>query len=134
MSTELALRGLGEVRARIEKGWCQGEWALDAHGATTYEGSQRAASWCLSGACANVACEQGVRRILSRVVWPESGTTSLVHFNDHVATCKEDVLAVIDKAIARARLSLDALMPPPAEPTPSVFVRIVLEARRLFHA
>ena len=99
MKTKEILRG---ARERIARGWCQGAFARNAHGAKTYATSADAVSWSAYGAIA--AAEPDPDERLGAVVWFFSAAPdamSMFDWNNCEDRTQDDVLAVFDKAIER---------------------------------
>lgn len=97
------------AREKIVQGWTYLASARDERGLPLASGDGRAVSWCLWGALAavhdgdqnNSVFNQAMNRV--RAVLPEKyqrGRFPDVDFNDDPQTTKEDVLRVLDRAIA----------------------------------
>jgi hypothetical protein len=106
---------LGEARDLIESGWCKGT-LTDGEGSYCLRAAVGIAAGVYSietsgdvGFLPSIDCGlEAMKRDLHAVqllkdFLPE-GTTSIVVFNDQSGTTKEDVLAVMDKAIASVAL------------------------------
>lgn len=97
MTTLEVLQG---ARTRIERGWAQGAYATNAHGKPVSSNAPEARAWCLSGAIRVVGGDQFSEsyKLLQRC----ASTQVLCEWNDASHRTKEEVLAVLDKAIAEA--------------------------------
>ena len=92
---------LKQARSLIERGWCRGAYARDVESESVDIASPRACSWCLDGALKAVSVDYETNKIVNRF----TDGMGLWAFNDAVAKGKEDVLAILDRAIAYATLT-----------------------------
>lgn len=95
------LEVLKQGRERIEKGWCQGAYAIDAHGNHAKPYWRRAVAWCAEGACNFGKINRKIEAI--RVL--ESCAHSLkpiYQWNDQPRRTHRQVLMLFDRAIAKA--------------------------------
>jgi hypothetical protein len=108
MSVELKI--LERTKEIVERGWTQGESARSAIGVKVAIDDIRACQWCVSGAM-SLACKEVTGTPLGKY-WEAYGVlknvlpnpvSGLVRFNDHPGTKKQDVLNVLDKAIAKEK-------------------------------
>lgn len=97
---------LKQARAIVEKGWARGALAMDAQGRTVGVKSPEACSFCLSGALIRAGAtyhgtltEDGVR-IFDKLQAFTPERLYIHHWNDMPGRAKEEVLALIDKAVA----------------------------------
>lgn len=96
---------LQEVRRLIDIGWTQNAYARLSDGRTCGPSDNRAVCWCLAGAFMRVGFENpetfyssNTRARMFLRTWIQ---VPLTDFND-AASSKEEVLLVLDKAIARS--------------------------------
>jgi hypothetical protein len=98
---------LHEAGALVERGWCQGAEARDAHGTATEVGAADAAAWSLLGALQATSSSDPSTEIrdigdavaaLAEVVLDPS----LANWNDSETRTKLEVLRVLKKAEAMA--------------------------------
>lgn len=102
MPVSLLKTDLLATRAVIAKGWCQEACAKDASGCTVPSASHRAVSWCLIGATYNVDLPEQRRVNVDEALCSALGNDALSDWNDTDNRTQEEVLALIDKAIANA--------------------------------
>lgn len=96
---------LKRAKKRIEKGWCQREYAVGAAGVPCGPRNPAAVSWCAVGALE--ACTQDWLAIdTCRELLEESllkgATQYLQIFNDRPGITKEDVINLYNRAIKKA--------------------------------
>ncbi len=93
-----------KARAKIEKGWCQYNHALDAQGRPTRATSPGAVQFCALGALAAVRSPrfQTLLSMLCSVLNGQYHQWTVSTYNDHPSRTQEEVLALFDKAIALA--------------------------------
>lgn len=98
---------LTRLRARIDTAWTKGTWGKNKEGRTVLAMAEDACQWCLEGAVQKECGTAGdsVIHEFSTFISPflpphRSNNNRLFDFNDDTHTKKEDVLKVIDKAIA----------------------------------
>jgi hypothetical protein len=98
---------LQEARALIERGWCKFASAKTAHGNHVDPTSEYAVSWCAYGAITRVEPDsnEAFVALLMRLELPAEwdDENAIGDYNDDVRTTKEDILALFDRAIAKAR-------------------------------
>lgn len=97
-----ALQALREARALIQdpERWTRGVLARDANGREVDEHADAAVCWCLEGAVARVCAQSGCGFYEAwGPVRSAAAFVPLAEFND--SHSHADVLAVLDKAIAR---------------------------------
>lgn len=96
---------LRAARERIEKGWCQGDYARSKHGRVVDSDDPEAALWCASGALwAEVDLSQidvygHAQSLLERYVADDC----IEDWNDAPGRDKAEVLNLFDKAIEEAK-------------------------------
>lgn len=94
---------LREVRARLDKGWCQRSLARDSAGHAVDLSSKRAVSFCMIGAIWSTTASLSERDALCerlRSSLPKkTRATSVSQFNDMSTTTKRKVLNVVDRAL-----------------------------------
>lgn len=106
------LEAARNVKARLEQGWCQSAFARTAAGESCGERSQDACSWCISGAMSlelNIAAPTEynlyltLRGALNEAIAGETGRhdVSVTRYNDWPGRTKEEVLSLVDRAIAK---------------------------------
>jgi hypothetical protein len=99
---------LERVRARVASGWCQRAWARDEDGNPLQEESNPlACRWCLGGALAlegNDVSGDSACALLERLIRDRHEADTIVGYNDRHGRTKEDVLQLIDQALAFARM------------------------------
>lgn len=98
---EVLIRG----RARLEKGWCQGASARDENGYTVGANLPVATSFCIFGALTYEDRYDGTldaRQLVREVLGAKLGDGAIATYNDAPGRTKEEVLALVDKAIALA--------------------------------
>ncbi len=81
-----------------EKGWTQGNFAVDANGRNVSSYSDKAAGYCLVGAMRSLKeehAELDARILIKKVI----GNQMLSIFNDKYCKSVHDVLDVLDRAI-----------------------------------
>lgn len=96
---------LVEVRRVLEKGWCQHHRAETFSGEVVPPDDKNAVRFCIMGAVDRVVTDRDENREVLRLLHkllPGTGPfmQSIVDFNDDSATSVDDVLALVDKAIA----------------------------------
>jgi hypothetical protein len=101
---------LKEARQLLQKGWCQNDHATDQKGHCVDIGDENAACWCLSGAVRHslfgqyhLKIREEVFTVLAQVIEmpyasPES---AILNWNDKKGRTQEEVLMIVDKAIAK---------------------------------
>lgn len=87
------------------RAWTQRSYARDANGLSTHPRGAGASSFCLLGALRHAAEADPVaintaRDVLSHVILRETGHDGAVCFNDHPSTTHDQVIHVLDMAIA----------------------------------
>ena len=89
--------------------WCQGASALDASGLVCSHESRWAVSWCLIGAVETVSARNAVKgsttvSALDIIHWTIDGPDhmGIVSWNDAVGRTQDQVLDLLDRAIAAA--------------------------------
>ena len=110
-----ATRSLQEARVIIDGGWCQGYWAKDENGEAVESYSKEACDFCLSAAMmrakASWDSSHRMRSLVEesiKLCYPRTfhrvnnihNADLIVHFNDGRHRTKENVLRVLDRAIA----------------------------------
>lgn len=93
-------------RARIEKGWCQGHYALTAESEIPLSATGPPAAWCAIGALIDVQSRPFPREadnFLEAAVMEWSGYANVLRWNDEPGRTQADVLALYDRAIAKAK-------------------------------
>ena len=94
---------LREVRARLDKGWCQRTLARDSGGNAFNLNSKHAVSFCMIGAICLTTASISERDALCerlRSSFPKkTRATSVSQFNDMSTTTKRKVLNVVDRAL-----------------------------------
>lgn len=92
------------ARAKVETGWCQGTAARDKRGNHVSAQSLDATQFCILGAVSAARPANSVPVIaeLYRTLNHEEYQGALSGFNDAPGRTQEEVLALFDKAIARA--------------------------------
>jgi hypothetical protein len=107
-----ALLALRELLAD-ESHWCQGVYARDAAGLAIQVNSAAARSYCLMGAILRGAGEEhkrvDVRDAIVEAIYVRTMYDSIDGFNDACGTQHEDVVWLIDQAIADVRENLQSL-------------------------
>lgn len=109
MNTQL-VQDLEAARAKIVQGWTQGGNAEDARGYNVAPHDDSAVRWCARGAILSVtkpACwsyESG-RYIAAIEAFRDCAGSTVIDYNDDDKRTKKEVLAVFDKAIAKAKES-----------------------------
>ncbi len=98
------LEGLKQIRALIDKGWTQGDFARDRNGQGVSSTSPDAVCWCLFGAIkrATIDCPvvfDQTNAAIYRQITKKSKANNIPAFNDKIAKNQFDVLDVIDEAI-----------------------------------
>jgi hypothetical protein len=88
------------ARAKIEQGWCQCYFAMDAEGNAVPSSDPAACRWCAVGALRSFIALGGENYYEARDRMERQHPQGLMHFNDIVADSKEQVLRLFDKAIA----------------------------------
>lgn len=111
MSTRDAEKILAEARDLVSSGWTKGFMARDGEGQPTQPLHQAAVCWCVMGALVKAsvkpesdfgASSADSAALLHRFLpWG----VGLAEFNDDPTTGQEDVLRLLDQAIAAARES-----------------------------
>lgn len=95
---------LVKVRAKVEAGWCQGAFARNSEDRTVSPYDDTAVSFCVVGATQAVLRHFHAENLVLIELWYELCRTNnrvgLAHFNDAPGRTKEDILALIDGAIA----------------------------------
>lgn len=97
MKTKDVLIGMRET---IERGWCTGTAAKNAHGFGVAPTDEEAASWCLAGAAMKTASSvmdrhrayEAIRSVLC-------SNRTLSEINDAPGESKESIISYIDRAI-----------------------------------
>lgn len=99
---------LFDAKQRIERGWCQGEYAMTADGLPVWAENPTAVCWCLRGAMIaaggnfgfppRAAFQSGAWDFLMQAL-PEPNEMC---WNDNPTTTKADVIAVLDEAYTKA--------------------------------
>jgi hypothetical protein len=95
-----------DARALLARpgGWCQGVYAKDKDGMMTHSFSLSAQSLCLDAAIHRSSGETGLYQKSTDFVENLIGRgATCVAFNDASGRRKHDVLALLDRAIAKAR-------------------------------
>ena len=106
---------LVKAQKLIEQGWCQGEFARDENDESVSPYSEKACSWCASGAIKTAIISYHhtspnpyhlLKEIISNkpieystIIFNDSD--AIAAFNDHPKTTQNDILELFDKAIAR---------------------------------
>lgn len=101
---------LQKAKDFLEKGWTKGVMARDSRCREIHAGSESATCWCILGAlCATRESLKStwtqqftVERILEREL-SKMGHCEIADFNDALMRTKEEVLALLDKAIEAAQ-------------------------------
>lgn len=93
MTTVETLRA---ARIRIEKGWCQGALAKAADGRTVMPDDPSAVSWCVFGATWGGAELSPA----DHAVVAAHGDSFVADWQDEPERTREEVIALLDKAIA----------------------------------
>lgn len=98
MSVAESLYGIREI---IKKGWCQGVSALDSDGNEVHPYSGFAVEWCLSGAieCYLHSPSEALDVTYALRSAGEIVLEDISLWNDDERRTKEEVIALIDKAI-----------------------------------
>ncbi len=99
---EVLIRG----KERLERGWCQGASARDASGNKSDPESPNAASFCVFGAMherEGPYASDRARELIRRVLGAKLGDGAIAIYNDTPGRTKEEVLALVDKAINLAK-------------------------------
>jgi hypothetical protein len=93
---------LKRAKERIERGWCRGQFAVNAHNEPVSELSQEACRWCTSGAFYAVCNDMDERNMARDVFRKVIDDENITRWNDSPGRTKREVLAAFDKAIALA--------------------------------
>jgi len=102
---------LTKAREKIALGWCQEVYARDAKGKSVISNDVSACRWCVVGAlsiavedCSHLFPEmlEFLSRFLPSAVSGE-GESGLGNYNDARTTTQQDILALLDRAIAVAK-------------------------------
>lgn len=108
MPKQITLRaGLIRARKLIERGWCKGAWAIRGHEKLNFwdvPADAEDCRFCLRGAVGFAFLDSPQLTHAVNLLWDampyEWGGP--VEFNDRADTTRDDVLRVLDKAIAAA--------------------------------
>jgi hypothetical protein len=93
--------GLKKARRLLEKGWTQGNWAVDQAGRPVDPEDPSACSFCLGGAlCVAMKLSDFATAIDATFL---SVGTAFASFNDAPGRTKSEVLAALDTAIEIAK-------------------------------
>ncbi len=91
-----------QARAKIEKGWCKGAEAKDEGGRSVPPDSAEAVAFCIFGATPGAALPPLRTALRVRLGRPPWDPASLADYNDGPWRTKEEILALVDKAITLA--------------------------------
>ena len=86
------------VASRVERGWCQKHYAVDANDTQTNFTADNAAKWCLLGALDMEAASPEETDLLYYMVNTEEHHVSLVDWNDHPDRTKQEVIDLLLRA------------------------------------
>lgn len=106
----LVVERLKKVRERLAQGWTQGCYARDKDGKRTQPTWPDAVRWCVLGACYSStepglfsgSCDTDARDALYQALDDIGQKTGLATWNDLAGRTQEEVLALVDRAIANA--------------------------------
>ena len=104
MPSEDVKQCLTAMRKLLEdpKHWIKGATAKDKNGKVVFAEDKQAMCWCLYGALNKCAGPQMSTFVTTLQTLDFSVTGSIVSWNDHPITTHEEVLELLDKAIAQA--------------------------------
>jgi hypothetical protein len=91
-----------QAKAIIERGWCQGTYAIDNDGHPVDFDSQKAVAWCIRGATCLIAPDGYHNRYGAHELIKSITITPISQWNDEPGRTKEEVLDVLTQAIALA--------------------------------
>lgn len=97
-STAPAIKLIHEAKARIERGWCQGGWAVNDFGIQVPASSPHAIAWSLHGA---ILAGVNLFDVHSHVLFYlrlATNNNDLQFWNDLPGRTKVDVLGALDQA------------------------------------
>lgn len=99
---------LERVLRTVKQGWCQRAWAKDCVGETVKFNSMDACKWCLDGAILLETARDGnVSRKVSQFVQETleslGYTEGYVTYNDEIGRTQQDIVNLLERAIASAR-------------------------------
>jgi hypothetical protein len=101
---------LREARRLIaEVGWTQGAYARDAVGTTISPAREDATCFCMEGALRRASRDRGLFDAAEGVILDKCGELTIPSFNDAPDRTKDEVLSVLDRAIAAAEAGEVAL-------------------------
>lgn len=108
----LQLETLHRIRDKIANHWIKGDYARDASGDDVDTTSPKACTWCLVGAIESETLgskrpyfeDTNTKDTLyyktKKLITDVAQVVNLESYNDKSTTTKEDILAIVDKAIA----------------------------------
>lgn len=88
------------ARNLIDKGWTRGASARNAKGEAVYYGDPTAVTFCLIGSIHAVGALDTAYYAVWDALIKRGGSKVMSQFNDEPGRTKDDVLALIDEAIA----------------------------------
>lgn len=95
---------LRNARERVAFGWCRRAFATDADGHPVDERDPRACRWCLAGAVCvepdNAAIDAAIGELEQEIHARDGFPYAVVAWNDAHGRTKEEVLSLIDAALA----------------------------------
>lgn len=104
--TSTLITDLKIVRALIQQGWTQGTYAKNGKNQSCFPRDPHAVSWCLLGACARTRNEINTTFVLQAILRRRGVNPLLSAWNDAEHRTKQEVLDLINEAIAEAHLNV----------------------------
>ena len=120
MSVERELLKAGKaLLARGSEFWCKGHFAVNKKGESVSWRNPETCRFCLLGSLLRAKSDCNASEtdyeLAEWFLMEATPTNSLPYFNDHPTTPYSAVLAVYDQAIALAKESANAKVPPPSK-------------------
>jgi hypothetical protein len=91
---------LRAARAKIERGWCKNDYAVDEEGLSVLPTNPRATNFCAVGALRSLGLHIDLFIEAERALSSQIGWEVVVDWNDKRGRTKQDVLDLYDQAIA----------------------------------
>ena len=89
---------------RIKKGWCQENYAIDKNGEDVDPCGDKAVAWCALGAIDSIIPNEfSIINDCEKTLLSMIKGNSISHWNDAKKRTKEEVVALFEKAIAKAK-------------------------------